>query len=240
MEVLDGRELITIKREILINVPYQPPFAATVMEVEGDIFWTNLPREEGQVLVLQENQPVLLGVSLFRGYYSADSKVVALGNRSRGFYAFEIPENFSLSQERQFIRAEYAARVEFECGTKKVQTSLVNFSAAGVMVYMVPQLEEIVTRDKWNALYVKIDFIPEKLAVKLAWQRTRNNIRFAGFEFINLPLEIRETLNAKALEYSEDAFKVSKLSEAPARIVAKKPSTARENHYPTLPSKWQK
>ncbi|RYD01398.1 hypothetical protein N752_30860 [Desulforamulus aquiferis] len=204
MDKINGFELITSQREIFITAENQSTFCALVTEVEENLFWTNLPREEGQVMVLEENQPVTLGISLFRGYYSAESKVIALGDKPKGFYGFAMPDYFSISHEREFIRAEYASRIDFECGDRKVQTSLVNFSANGVMVYLVPQLEEIIKGNQWHPLYVKNNLLAEKAAVKLTWQKTKNNVKLAGFEFINLPNETKEELNKLAVKYTKE------------------------------------
>ncbi|OPX87588.1 MAG: PilZ domain protein [Pelotomaculum sp. PtaB.Bin013] len=189
-----GKEVITVKQEVWLKVPDQPSFPATINSVEEDIFWTNLPRGEGQILLLQEKQKVEIGLSLAEGFYSADSHVVKMGKSHDKFYGFAVPENFTKAQERQFLRASYATNVLFVAGDLVAQTALVNFSAGGVMVFLVPELEKILASGKEITISVNIDNIPLMLPVYFAWRKSYDNIPFAGFEFQNLNSFMQDTI----------------------------------------------
>jgi len=64
-----GKEILTVSREIWLQSPPQPNYEAMVTEVDGNVFWTNLPREGHHVLVLSEKQSIKVGVSLRMGFY---------------------------------------------------------------------------------------------------------------------------------------------------------------------------
>ncbi|MDF9409407.1 MAG: PilZ domain protein [Pelotomaculum sp. PtaB.Bin013] len=202
--MVSGKEVITVKQEVWLKVPYQPSFPATINYVEEDIFWTNLPRGEGQVLLLQEKQTVEIGLSLAEGFYSADSHVVKMGEDHNKFYGFSIPENFTMAQERQFLRVPYATNVLFAAGGLVAQTALVNFSAGGVMVYLVPELEKILASGKEITISLNIDNIALKLPVYFAWRKSYDNIPFAGFEFQNLDTPMQDTIADLAKKYSKN------------------------------------
>lgn len=202
--MIAGKEVITVKQEIWLQAPHQPSFAAKVNEVEQDIFWTNLPRADGQVLLLLEKQKVKIGVSLAKGFYSAESYVAAMREDYNQFYGFAIPEKFTKAQERQFLRVPYATNALFVAGNLVAQTALVNFSAGGVMVYLVPELEKIINTGKTITICVKIDDIPLQLPVFFAWQKKYDNIPFAGFEFQNLNTALQDTIAGLAIKYSRN------------------------------------
>jgi len=201
--MIPGKEVITVKQEVWLQAPHQPSFAAVINEVEKDIFWTNLPRGEGQVLLLLDKQKVKIGVSLAKGFYSAESYVAAMSEDNSKFYGFAIPEKFTKTQERQFLRVPYATNALFTAGNLVAQTALVNFSAGGVMVYLVPELEKILDSNKTITISVNIDNIPLQLPVFFAWRKSYDNIPFAGFEFQNMTASLQDTIAGLAIKYSK-------------------------------------
>lgn len=104
--MLAGKEVLTLKKEIWLHTPPQPPLPAVVTGIEEGIFWTSLPRDGRQVLVLQENQRLKVGISLQKGFYMAETEVLATGKDKNKFYGLAIPEYFGISQERQFVRVQ--------------------------------------------------------------------------------------------------------------------------------------
>jgi len=192
--MISGKEVITLKQKVWLKVPDLSSFPATINYIEDDIFWTNLPRGEGQVLLLQEKQKVEIGLSLAEGFYSADSYVVKMGKERDKFYGLAVPENFTKTQERQFLRASYATNALFAAGDLVAQTALVNFSAGGVMVFLVPELEKILASGKEITISVNIDNVPLMLPVYFAWRKSYDNIPFAGFEFKNLNSFMQDTI----------------------------------------------
>lgn len=203
MSKVEGKGIITVKRTVWLRTDLQPATDATITEVEESIFWVNLPRDGNQVLVLQENQEVKLGISLPDGFYSADTTVAHLGNDPKKFYGLKIPEELTESQERRFIRAHHSANVLFRSGDFKAQTAMVNFSAGGIMVYLVPELEKVIQANDKIMVQVSIDNIPFEVEVKQAWQKNYANIPFAGFEFINISSRLQAALAMFSLKYSE-------------------------------------
>lgn len=198
-----GRNIIKIKREVWLYAPPQPSFTAIISAVEEDLFWINLPRESGQVLMLQENQKIKIRISLVDGFYSAETKVDAIGNDNEKFYGLSTLEEFSRT-DRRFVRARYAATVSFADSGLTAQTSLVNFSAGGIRGYLVPELEKMLKSIKRLTAYLEIDKVPFQFPVRLAWRKDLNNIPFAGFEFLEVSPGIQDTLARLAIKYSKN------------------------------------
>ena len=198
-----GHEIITPKQKIVLQADIQPPFNAMVTEVEPDYFWVNLPKEGNQVLVLQKNQRVKVGVSVPQGFYQAETLVGILGTENNKFYGLHMPENLFDSQERRFLRAHHSTNVLFWSGALKAQSALVNFSAGGMMVYLVPELEELLHSKQPIKAQMQIDDFPFELDVKLAWQKHYDNIPFAGFQFINLSPQLQGSLALLSVRFSD-------------------------------------
>jgi len=202
--MIETKEIITLKREVWLNTPPQPSLPATITGVEENLFWTNLPRDGRQVLVLLENQEVTVGVSLKNGFYMADTRVVAIGKDNNKFYGLAIPDEFRISQERKFTRVEYPTNVLFKAGDLVAQSALVNFSAGGVLVYFVPELEKIVKSNQSIILHLNIDSLPFQVEVRMAWKKVYDNIPFAGFEYVNITPLIQENLVMLSAELSKN------------------------------------
>lgn len=203
MTKIDGKGIITVKREVWLQADPQPAICATITEVEEYIFWVGLPREGNQVLVLQENQRVKLGLSLPNGFYSAETSVAHLGKDYNKFYGLIIPEEFTESQERKFVRAHHSTNAIFKSGSLVVQTAVVNFSAGGAMVYLVPELEKVIASNEKITLQLTLDNIPFEIEVKPAWRKNYANIPFAGFEFVNITSRLQAALAMFSIKYSE-------------------------------------
>lgn len=202
--MIETKEIITLKREVWLNTPPQPSLPATITGVEENLFWTNLPRDGRQVLVLLENQEVKVGVSLKNGFYMAGTRVVAIGKDNNKFYGLAIPDEFKISQERQFTRVDYPTNVLFKSGDLVAQSALVNFSAGGVLVYFVPELEKIVNSNQSIILHLNIDNLPFQVGVRMAWKKIYDNIPFAGFEFINITPLIQGNLVMLSMELTKN------------------------------------
>ncbi|MFZ5596273.1 MAG: PilZ domain-containing protein [Bacillota bacterium] len=201
---VNGKEIITLNREIWLHTPPQPALSTIVTGIEGDIFWVRLPRDGRQVLVLGENQELKVGLSLKKGFYITDTKVVILGKDNEKFYGLTIPDRFVLSQERQFIRVNYPANAIISSGELKAQTTVVNFSAGGVMVYLVPELEKIIRQNREMTIHVNINGLEVEAEIQQAWKKFYAEIPFAGFKFINITPDIQEKIIAISFELYKD------------------------------------
>ena len=197
-----GKEILTVSREIWLQSPPQPNYEAMVTEVNGNVFWTNLPREGHHVLVLSEKQSIKVGVSLRMGFYQNNTIVEAVGNESNKFYGLTIPDVLNKLKFRRYIRAYYTANVYIKTNTLLAQTTLVNFSAGGIMVYLVPELEEILQSGQKPIVHLNIDKYVLQLEIRLMWQRFYGDIPFAGFEFININPYTQDILVQLAGKYS--------------------------------------
>lgn len=202
--MVKGQEIIVVKQQVLLHTDLQPTFTATVTDTDGDYFWIGLPKDGNQVLVLQKNQSIKIGVSFPKVFYQSETSVDTLGTAKDRFYKLVIPSTFIESQERKFVRAHHFTNVIFQADNLRAQTALVNFSAGGMMVYLVPELERILQSDKDIKANVTIDNFPFELNVKLTWKKLYDNITFAGFEFINLTPNIQSALAMLSVRYSEN------------------------------------
>lgn len=202
--MLNAKEIFTVKKEIWLHSQTQPALPAKITAIEDKIFWTNLPKEGSQVLVLLMDQPVKVGVSVSTGFFSADTKVAAIGTGKDKFYAFNLPEEFSQTQERKFIRVNHSETVLFKTDNLTARSALVNFSAGGLMVYLVPDLEKIMESGQDITLQLNIDKLPFELKVRPAWQKTYETIPFAGFEFVDITPRLQGALAMLAIKYNEE------------------------------------
>lgn len=202
--MLAGKEVLTLKREIWLHNPPQPPLPAVVTGIEEGIFWTSLPRDGRQVLVLQENQRLKAGISLQKGFYVAETEVLAIGKDKNRFYGLAVPECFDISQERQFVRVQYPTNITFKSGDLTANTAMVNFSAGGVMVYLVPELDNIIRSGQKIIMHLNSFGIPIECEVRIAWKKDYDGIPFAGFEFINIMPEKQQILVEASRKISEN------------------------------------
>ncbi|MCL5056713.1 MAG: flagellar brake protein [Actinobacteria bacterium] len=199
---LNSREILHPKTEITIHTPPQPAFVATISEVEENIFWINLPRDGRQILVLMENQRIMVGLSLKKGLYEAETTVVAVGRENNRFYGLAIPEKFVMSKERQFVRVDYPITVVLKAGELTANSTMVNFSAGGAMVYLVKDLEKILESGREISIHLKIENKSFAVSARPAWKKVYDSIPFAGFEFIDIPKDLQEALDNLAVDYN--------------------------------------
>lgn len=198
-----GKEILVAKQMIWLKTPFQPSFPATVNSVKEGVFWTNLPRSEGQVLLLQKQQEVEIGVSMAKNFYKAKTNMARVGpdQDNAKFYCFTIPDSFTKTQERQFLRAPYANNALFRTGGCVAHTSLINFSAGGVMVFLVPELEKVLNSGQEITIDTNIGGTDFQVPVHFAWKKQFDNMLFAGFKFRDLEPSKQETINNLATKH---------------------------------------
>jgi len=200
---MEPGKIIAVKREIVLMAPSQPSYNAVITHVEKDLFWVNLPREGGQVLMLQEKQRVKVLIPLLKDIYTAEATVEGIGSHDR-FYGLSIPKEFTKTRERTFLRAYYSADVLFQTDDLVVRTALVNFSAGGVMVYLVPELEKVIQSNKRIIVKINIGIITLEAPVRLTWRKSYDSIPYAGFEFLDINPKLQEVIDELALIYYQE------------------------------------
>jgi len=188
---MKGRDILTERHQIWMQTPFQAPLPALVTAVEDDVFWTNLPREAGQVLVLQENDRVRVGISLSDGYYTAETEVRAIGGGGDRFYGLAMPQELTRTQHRQFMRLPAVTDAFFTAGDLQARTAMVNLSAGGMMVYLVPDLQKILESGREMRVQFTLDGTPFDLPVRKVWQKSYDHIPFVGFQFLQSPPALR-------------------------------------------------
>jgi c-di-GMP-binding flagellar brake protein YcgR len=199
---IDSREVLHPKLEVTLHTPPQPAFTATVTEVDENVFWIDLPRDGRQMLVLLANQRINVGVSLKKGLYEAETAVVAVGRDKNKFYCLAIPEKFVLAKERQFARLDYPITVAFRAGQHTANSTLVNISEGGAMVYLVPDLIKIMDSGMEISLHLKLEDNTYAVKVRPAWKKTYDDLPYAGFEFLDMTADFTEALNNLARKYN--------------------------------------
>jgi c-di-GMP-binding flagellar brake protein YcgR len=193
---------IVARQEIWIQDPCQKIFIPTIItEVEGDILWIGLPRDGGQIIMLHANQQIQISVSHEKSFYSAESRVIAIGGDFNKLYGLAKPSEFTPMRERRFVRADYPSKVLFKSGKLTVESVLVNFSAGGIMVYLTDELDKILQSKDKIMLCLKISKYDFELEVHPAWRRTVGNSVFAGLEFTDLIPALQGALAALAVKY---------------------------------------
>ncbi|SHE50526.1 PilZ domain-containing protein [Desulforamulus putei] len=202
--MIETLEILTVKKEILIQVPPFSEYKAVITDIEETLFWIGLPRQEGQVLVLQKDQEIQIRVPMRYGLYSADSKVVAIGHDSQRFYGLLIPERFQMLKARQFMRVEHATHVLFSSGNDTAQTAMLNFSEGGCMVYVTPALEKMLQAANDFSVSFQVNGELITTTARLAWRKNTDNVPYAGFKFTNLLPAQRQRLADLAALFSKD------------------------------------
>ncbi|OPX91460.1 MAG: hypothetical protein A4E54_00285 [Pelotomaculum sp. PtaB.Bin117] len=199
--MMNVKDIIVVKQEVNLQVSDKIEFKAVLTEVDEKLFWIGLPRINGQVLMLQENQKVKVSVPLQYAFYSAETILVETGKDYSKFYGLAIPEHFD-QKRRNYVRAKYATNVKFTSGAMAVQTSLVDFSAGGLMVYMVPMLAKMLQSGDDTYASFKINNVSFNVKVRFAWLKYYDNIPYGGFEFLYLLPGVRKELETMAHAYS--------------------------------------
>lgn len=201
--MVKAKEVIVVKKEVMLQISNQPEFKAVITEVEEGIFWIGLPRLDGQILMLQKNQKLKIRIPMRYGFYSAETELVAVGENNKKFYGLAIPEDFTKTQERQYVRAFHTTSVTFTSGSVSVQTALVNFSAGGLMVYLTPPLERILESGNDIVISFQVEDQMFRLNACLSWRKSYDNIPYAGFEFSYILPGIQKRLDMAALRYTK-------------------------------------
>lgn len=196
-------EVIKVKQDVWVQANLQPAFTAKITAIEDGLFWISLPKEGNQILVLLKNQEVRVGFPHPKGFFQAETTVSELGENQDKFYGLVFPTVFEESQERRFIRAIHYTNVLFTAGNDKAQTALVNFSAGGLMVYLVPELEKLIQSGQNIKATLTIEDFPFDLDVKLAWKKQYDNIPFAGFQFENISASTQGALAMLSIRYTK-------------------------------------
>lgn len=191
MATMGTKDVITEKRRVWLQTSFQAALPAVVTAVEEDVFWTTLPREAGQVLVLQENDRVRMGVSLNDGFYTAETEVKAVGDGGDKFYGLAKPAELVRTQHRQFMRLSTVTDALFTAGELQARTVLVNVSAGGLMVYLVPDLQRIIQSGGKMRVKFSVDNAAFDLPVHNVWQKSYDHVPFAGFQFLQIPPALR-------------------------------------------------
>ncbi|CCO07946.1 PilZ domain-containing protein [Desulforamulus hydrothermalis] len=185
--MIDPLEILAVKKEILLPVPPFLEYKAVITAIEDNLFWISLPKQAGQVLVLQEKQHLEIRVPMRYGLYSANTRVVKIGNHHHKFYGLSMPDRFQKLQARQFVRADHATNVLFSYGSETAQTSMLNFSEGGCMVYVTPSLEKMLQNSEAD---FKVSFQVKdecfSVLARLAWRKIADYTPYAGFQFTNL------------------------------------------------------
>lgn len=194
------KEIIAVKKEIMLQVPNHMEFKSIITEVKDDLFWVGLPRLGGQVLMLQENQRLTIKIPIRRAIYNAETELKAIGGNYEKFYGLAKPLSFTKTQVRQFVRTCYSTHVKFSSGNHTAHTALVNFSAGGVMVFLVPELERILLYKNDIAANFQIDNISLSVKLRLSWRKSYDNIEYAGFEFIDILPGVQRMLATLAVK----------------------------------------
>lgn len=176
------KNIIRAKKEIIILTSPEMEYKTFITDVEEKIFWISLPRYDGQILMLQQNLNLKIRVPVEDGSYNAETKVLKIVSDYNRFYGLSIPGRFEKSDERKHLRGMYRANVKFMSKNIVVQTTMIDFSAGGVMVYLVPALSEILHKNDL-AVCFEIDDIPFRIRVVPAWRKIYDNVPYVGFKF---------------------------------------------------------
>lgn len=196
------KQFITVNKEVCLQVPAFPTVTTYITMAEDDIFWTGLPRNGNQVLVLQEKQKLSMRIATPLGVCIADTTVESIGVDHDRFYGLAIPEKYLITEQRKFVRAQYAVNVFLQAGRLEAQTRLINFSAGGVMVYMVPELIKILQRKKSITIFFSAENIPYIIDVRNVWVNSYNKVDYSGFQFYDIPSDLQEKIGLLAIKYS--------------------------------------
>ncbi|AQS57904.1 PilZ domain-containing protein [Desulforamulus ferrireducens] len=192
-------------KKIWLRVPGKDAVETEISAVENGIIWLNLPRKDGQILVLEKDEVVDIGFSYNDGFYSAETRVVEIGTAHGRVYGLLIPQDFVREQRRYYVRSKYSTKVLFTSQSKyKITTELYNFSAGGLRVYVTPEFDVILQNERFFWVDFAIEDKTFSLPVELVWKEYMDNILNAGFKFIQIRERDQEILMALAIKYSKN------------------------------------
>lgn len=191
-------------KKIWLRVSGKDVVETEISAVENNIVWINLPRKDGQILILEKNENVDIGFSYTDGFYTAETRVEEIGSSHGKVYGLLQPEDFVREQRRYFVRSKYSTQVRFTSQTKyKITTEIFNFSAGGLRVYVTPEFEVILQSEKYYWVDFSIDDKTFSLPVELVWLKYMDNILNAGFKYIQIRERDQENLMSLAIKYSK-------------------------------------
>ena len=183
--MINGKELIIVNHKISVQAFHQPNYEATITKLEDNLFWINLPQQNKQPLILTIKQNVKIGVAMRLGIYTSETTVETIDNDINKFYGLLVPDNFTKTGERKYRRSLFSNNVTFKTDYFMALTTMIDFSAGGIQVYVTPELEKILQSKDEIFVYFQIGGESLHTEVRLAWQKKNNNLPVAGFEFIN-------------------------------------------------------
>ena len=200
--MINGKKIIIVNHKISLYASHQPSYEATITKVEENLFWINLPHQNKQPLILTIKQNIKIGVAIQLGYFTSETTVETIDNNINKFYGLLIPDNFTKSGERKYRRSHFSNNVIFKTDYFMALTTMIDFSAGGIQVYVTPELERILQSKDKIIVYLQISGDSLHAEVRLAWQKEYSNLPVAGFEFINADHLPRAKMANWAVKYT--------------------------------------
>jgi c-di-GMP-binding flagellar brake protein YcgR len=183
--LIHGKDILAVNHKICITPANQSTHEAIITSIEENIFWINFPSNNKQPLFLTIKQNVEISTALKLGLYTGNTTLEKLNNDSKKFYGFLIPDNFIKTRARKYRRSLYSNNLTFKAGNLTALTTMIDFSAGGVQVYLTPNMENIINSKHKIFVSLQIENNSFYSEVRLSWQNKTKNIPIAGFEFIN-------------------------------------------------------
>lgn len=193
-------------KTIWLSTPSQEAVETKITEIDGNIIWVNLPRKDGQVFVLKQNEKVEIGFSFSEGYYCAQTVVAQIGDKHGKVYGLLIPAEFKRQQRRDYVRSKYSTTAMFTSAKSNtiISTEIFDFSAGGLRVFVTPEFENLLQQETSFHVVFQIDSTAFSLPVAMVWLRHRDKILNAGFQFKEIGAKDQDTLMSLALKHSRN------------------------------------
>ena len=191
-------------KSIWLLIPGQDPVSTVITDLEDNILWISLPRKSGQIVVLEQGQPLQIGFAHADGFYCAETTVKKIGNTHGKVYGLQIPEQFRREQRRSQVRSKYSTKALFitPSGDQRISTEVYNFSAGGLRVFAPPEFEHLLLKEKQYQVMFQIENSAFSLPTKLVWLKSIDEIQNAGFQFTRICEKDQDKLMSLALKYS--------------------------------------
>lgn len=192
-------------KTIWLVIPGQDPVSTMLSDLEDNIIWINLPRENGQIVVLEQGQELEIGFAHADGFYCAQTTVLQIGNTHGKVYGLKIPEEFRREQRRAQVRSKYSTKALFitSPGDQRISTEVYNFSAGGLRVFATPEFANLLEQEQTFQVMFQIENFAFSLPVRLVWLKTIDEIQNAGFQFIKISEKDQDKLMSLAIKYSK-------------------------------------
>lgn len=191
-------------RTIWLVIPGQEPVCTVITGLEDNLLWISLPRIEGQLVVLGLGQRLKIGFAHAEGFYSAETTVRQIGNTHGKVYGLHVPEQFHREQRRAQVRSKYSAKALFIdiTGEHRITTEIFNFSAGGLRVFVTPEFEKVLEKERKFQVMFQIENKGFALPAHLVWLKTIDKIPNAGFQFTKISPKEQDNLMSLALKHS--------------------------------------